>query len=296
MKELDNIEQDKNPFSQKNESVPQEIVHDSWYKNINSKPYDKKKKKRNYIWWLVCWAIVIWTFVDVDGGGYTTYYKPNVLECKGTDYPSLCVEDTLLHLKDDWVKSCVETNIDSKPQLAEYLKNGKLAAQEVDDIDALVKECSFYKSQNSVSDSHPVFNSFVAAAAWSFVGNYLADAFFSNLKDYSYVQKKTPLNNSNNSINNYGTTSSDNYKWSSSSTYKSSSSKSDWLQQVENQYKSSTWNIKEMKSASASTSNYKLWDTGKTWSSTSSRSSSSKSWSSSSSSKSSSSSSKSSGW
>lgn len=194
--------------------------------------------------------------------------KYNALACKTEkeDDKALCIEDTISSIKDDWTKKCVEWNIDSKSSLANELKSSKLTDGEIQDIDSLIKECMYYKAtvyNGQEKNDYPVFSSFVSSAAWAFVGNYLANQVYRDVPNYNTFYYG---NSYRSTFGGYRPSTPDQRAWN--------------MWNIENQYKSDSWNIQSMKSKSAATSNYKLWDSWKSWLNTVYRNSSkSSSWS-----------------
>jgi len=218
-------------------------------------------------------------------GFYSIFFKSdlsqkNITLCKKYDSSdrAKCVEDTISDIKNDWIKNCAVSNIDKKKDISDKMKNinnQTLSLVDIETIDGLVKECIFYKDQNNTSDWYPIFSYFMSSLVWSFIWNYLSNSIYSNISDYNSFLDKTKKS-SNSTYSSFGS-----YWWYSSNSQNSStnsnSSKStnESLSKTKSQYDSSTWNISQMKNASESTSNYKLWDTGKSWTNSTSRKSSS---------------------
>jgi hypothetical protein len=220
-----------------------------------------------FLFWLiiVCPLVFIWL-----SSSTTTTAKSTITACTNesdTD-KAKCVEDTIAQIQNTWLKSCILHNIDNKKQLANTMKGtawSSLSNADIVDIDGVVKECMLYadSTPNHVSVWYPVFQSFVSSMAGSFVGNYLGSSRYSNINNYNRSEEEKKSSWSYGGVTSRG------------------------LSSTNDTYKSNSRNIAQMKSASATTSNYSLGDTGKSWISSSSRRSSSSSWSSSSSSRSS---------
>lgn len=90
------------------------------------------------------------------------------------DSRTICVEDVLMSVKNDFVKTCAEKNIAAKTGLVETLKANQATSGDLKDIDNLVKECIAYDLeytwdvatwQTTASATsawgYPIFNSFV---------------------------------------------------------------------------------------------------------------------------------------
>lgn len=242
-------------------------------------------------------------YVDYNGAGKTV---ANLTECSNDiKNSSMCVEDYISGIKDPWLKNCVVSNISEKKSLSDKMNSGALDANEIKDINALIKECMYYQDthKDTTSQGYPVFSSFVSSVAGGFVGNYLANSLLSNnINSYrdttpdsrqaQYSKSGSGSGYRGSSVFVGGSTNTSNGKPATVSTSNGNGGKT--LDTVDTQYKQSTWNIKSMKQSADLTQStgYKLGNTGKNWSNVSSsfkasasKSSSSSSWGSSSSSK-----------
>jgi len=106
----------------------------------------------------------------------------SITECTTNTDNTLCVEEYIKGIKDEWLKNCVVSNIAEKPSLSSKMSSGSLTKDEMKDIDALMKECMYYQdtNKNHATQGYPVFSSFVSSVAGAFVGNYLANSLLSN--------------------------------------------------------------------------------------------------------------------
>lgn len=196
------------------------------------------------IWWIFNIFFWYWKIPDLK--------KVTVTECvkELTDDKAKCVEDTIKSIQDNWVKKCVEWNIDQKSWLALDIKNSIIKDSEINDIDWLVKECMYYKTTQLAwqnSNNYPIFFNFLSSLAWSFVGNYIADSLFRRSNNYN-------LYNPTNGF------------WGYNYSPTNNTQRNNNLSNIENQYKSNSWNIKQMRESSSANSNYKLWDSWNNWS------------------------------
>lgn len=120
--------------------------------------------------------LVSWLTVLTLGWCSSQPKQISVLDC----WDNRCVANTIDSIQDTFVKNCVNENI----SLNTWLNNKILSwefiwANELVNIDKLVRECVWYKVQNpNVSSTHvPTFPSFWSSFWWSFLWSYLANSF-----------------------------------------------------------------------------------------------------------------------
>lgn len=193
-----------------------------------------------------------------------------------------CAENALKVIPDEWVRNCVVGNISEKDDVSKRLVASTVTKEDLKDIDGVVKECMYYQDLKGTSttknDGYPVFSSFVASAAGSFAGNYIANQLFNNVSDYSkfdYNTRQKSYTSSGSSAGSsargyFGGTSGSNNgnKATVGTSNGNGSSGNDTIGKIDKQYKESTWNIKQMKDKASLSkgTGYKLGDTGKNWS------------------------------
>lgn len=218
---------------------------------------------------------------------------------------NICVEKVIQKINNDWVKTCVSTNISENKTVSNAMKwTEAIDDKIIQDISNLVKECTYYnetKKEKSNND-YPVFTAFATAAVGSFVWSAISDAVFN---DYykSPSRRNCYYSNSKDcdgSGYGYGNFINNNYsKYSSNTNSDTVKTKAERINEIKNTSSKDNIAVQKMKSASSANNNdYKLGDTSKKWWSISNQSKSTKSsssWGNSSSSKSSSSSVRSSG-
>jgi len=188
----------------------------------------------------------------------------SALECskeKTSMAKAACAEDVLKNVKDKWVRECAIWNIDEKAVLWKSLSEWTINDAWLKDIDWIIKECAYYKKKNEEyvsqhSNSHPIFSSFIGAAMGNFAWNYMYDHMFNNQKKDEQVVSS--------GITSWTTSSW--YVWKSKDTNVKSWNSTTNIEKIDTQHKKDNWNIKEMKSNSAKKTNYKLGNSGKTWS------------------------------
>lgn len=254
-------------------------------------------KKTGWILWL--WTILLLSWCTTESS-LPNFSHTNIVNCDNEKEGDkwICAENVIQKISNDWIKKCIEFNIWENADLTSKMNNDNIQKNDLEIIDWLIKECRYYHDSEVVKTKNtsnvPVFE----ILAWS----YLTNSWYRGLNDYNthtptnvdkYYEPSKEKNNNWTIV--WKTTTTKNWTDISKAWWSNA-----WIDWVENQYKKSTWNIKSMKNASNTMSNYKIGNTWKTWSTITSKSSSYKgSWSSSSKSssfKSSSSSSRSSLW
>lgn len=174
---------------------------------------------------------------------------------------TICIEDVLMSIKNEFVKTCAEKNIAQKTGLVETLKANNATTWDLKDIDNLVKECIAYDLEytgdvasggTTMSTSagwYPIFSSFVYWYPGMYVPMfYPYPLFMWYWFGYNSVDADFRRNYNNSRTAAWRPSS---YAWAAKAKYSPAKS--------------------------TATSSYSLWAAGKSWSSTATHSSSSSS-------------------